>query len=176
MKRRSRRKWSLFSAAVLIVMAADLWIGLPIYWQAMSLHQVGKLRGHCIVTVSPFLTWLGTKGRWGAWMIWKFATPVEISLAKTKIADDDLACLKNLTSLNTVYLDKTQITDAGLVHVKSLRHLKKLSLSHTPITDAGLSHLTELPNLRQINLTGTQVTDDGTHDFKKAFSRLKIIR
>ncbi|MHC4406881.1 MAG: leucine-rich repeat domain-containing protein [Planctomycetota bacterium] len=80
-------------------------------------------------------------------------------LSLQTISDNDLAHLKGLKNLKTLYLAGTQITDAGLGHLKTLSNLEALNLSNTLITGAGLKHLESLVRLRDLQLSGTQVTD-----------------
>jgi hypothetical protein len=76
-------------------------------------------------------------------------------------SDDDLAHLKGLTGLQTLYLGGTKVTDAGLVHLKGLTGLQTLDLWGTGVTDAGLAHLKGLTRLQSLNLEGTEVKDAG---------------
>lgn len=69
------------------------------------------------------------------------------------IHDKDLAALKGLKHLKTLYLGYvTKTTDAGLVHLKDLASLEKLNLPETDITDAGIANLTGLKNLKSLGL------------------------
>jgi predicted nucleic acid-binding protein len=78
-----------------------------------------------------------------------------------RLADADLAHLRGLAKLTTLYLGGSSVTDAGLVHLRGLVGLRTLNLARTAITDAGLAHLRELNVLRKLVLWGTGVTDTG---------------
>ena len=84
-----------------------------------------------------------------------------LSLADTRVTDEGLAYVAQLTDLRELHLDNTAITDAGLRHITSLRELRILDLKGTRITDAGLVHLAPLANLQGLYLTRTAVSDTG---------------
>ena len=110
---------------------------------------------------------------------------VTISLAGSKVADDDLQTLAGCKRLETLDLARTNLTGSGLKHLAGLTHLTRLILVNTkvtdssmkpigelkqllelelqltPIGDAGLSHLENLTKLRTLSLYGTRVTDSG---------------
>jgi internalin A len=75
--------------------------------------------------------------------------------------NDDLALLKGLTGLQTLYLRETRVTDAGVAHLRDLTGLRMLNLMGTQVTDAGLAHLKGLTGLQALNLLGTKVTNAG---------------
>jgi len=90
------------------------------------------------------------------------ARPVTlIDFTRRPITDDDLANLKELTSLQTLELGDTPITDATLGHLNDLTGLRVLCLTGTRISDAGLVHLRALTNLHELELIRTEVTDAG---------------
>jgi hypothetical protein len=97
-------------------------------------------------------------------------------LNDTKITDKGLANVKGLTQLIYLNLDNTKITDAGLRNLKGLKKLKTLGLTNTPITDAGLRQLKGLSELKQIFIMRTKVTDRGVAELQKALPKLKINR
>jgi Leucine-rich repeat (LRR) protein len=102
-----------------------------------------------------------------------------------QVTDADIAKLKTLTGLHSLYLHGTGITDAAIADLAKIPGIRTLSLTNSrmtdqgvkqlsdikgleavhltgsKITDAGLKPLTELPNLRRLNLNHTQVTDEG---------------
>lgn len=174
--RRLRTRWILIAIALLANVTVAVCIGWQLYWRYVSHTQIRRLGGHFIVAAWAPLKWLqATYPRSPLEpILWKLAPPVEVILRKTKVTDDDLMALENLTSLEVIYLDNTPITDAGLTHLKSMRRLRKLSVSGTSMTDAGLSHVAGLSSLREVNLTETQVTFGGVADLHRASPRLKI--
>ena len=66
-----------------------------------------------------------------------------------------------MRNLNDLYLNQTRITDNGLAHLKDMSQIQNLLLRDTQITDVGMTHLKSLTNLKLIALGGTQITDDG---------------
>jgi hypothetical protein len=73
--------------------------------------------------------------------------------------DEDLAPLRHVPTLRTLWLRGSKITGAGLRHLRHLPHLDYLDLGNTPVTSEGLSELKHLPNLVYLDLSGTQVAD-----------------
>ena len=103
---------------------------------------------------------------------------VLVNLVETDVVNADLAFLKGMTHLRTLYLNGTRVTDAGLQHLKGLTSLETLRLGASAgdfggrhrglarVTDAGLEHLKGLTNLRVRQLLNTQVTDAGLEHLK----------
>lgn len=89
-----------------------------------------------------------------------------LDLRLTKITDDGVAKLKNLTSLQTLNLFRTQAGDKGLESLKKLTNLETLLIGGTKVTDAGLVHLRPFKKLRKLSLFQTQITDDGVAQLK----------
>ena len=86
-----------------------------------------------------------------------------VSLSNTKVTDNDLVHLKELTLKKRFLLNlsNTKVTDAGLVHLEGLAKLSNLNLTDTQVGDVGLVHLKGLTNLRSLGLYNTKVTDGG---------------
>ena len=71
-----------------------------------------------------------------------YSVDVEIvMLFGKKVKDADMAHLKRLRGLRTLYLTSTQITDAGLSNLAGRTSLRGLNLRWTQVTDAGLPQL-----------------------------------
>src|SRR5262245_37377222 len=66
-----------------------------------------------------------------------------------------------------VDLGGSEVTDASLKVLKELKSLQWLWLTATKVTDAGLKELKELKNLQWLRLDGTKVTDAGLMEFKE---------
>ncbi len=76
-----------------------------------------------------------------------FATVVYVSFIDSRVTDDDLESLKELTQLRGLNFCGTQVGDAGLEHLRELSHLKHLFLMNTLATDEGAAKLHQaLPN------------------------------
>ena len=86
---------------------------------------------------------------------------IGLPLIGTKVTDQDLVHLKQMSQLERLDLAITSVNDDGLVYLKDLSQLKALDLRRTGVTDAGLEHLGALRNLEELYLSGTEVTDTG---------------
>jgi hypothetical protein len=86
---------------------------------------------------------------------------LHVGVANTAFADEDLAHLNGLTSLQSLDLSGTQVTDAGLIHLKEFAELKELYIGNTQVTDASLVHMEGLTSLQFLALSGTKVTGTG---------------
>jgi hypothetical protein len=96
-------------------------------------------------------------------------------LIEQNVTDDDLAALKDWTSLTNLSLRRTKVTDAGLAHVEKLTGLNYLTITGLPgVTDQGLDHLTGLKKLKRIGLQDTAVTPAGIAKLKKALPDVEI--
>jgi serine/threonine protein kinase/Leucine-rich repeat (LRR) protein len=85
----------------------------------------------------------------------------ELRLTDTGVGDRGVARLSELMGLRSLSLNGTQVTDAGLVYLRPLTELRELDLSRTAVGDAGLVHLEPLKNLLSLNLYATQFTEAG---------------
>src|SRR5262249_2624686 len=90
-----------------------------------------------------------------------------VSLAITKVSDNDLVHLEKLVKLRRLSLVGTPITDAGLDHLKGLTELKRLYLVDTKVGDAGLERIKDLKGLEVLSLVGTQVSDSAVDTIKE---------
>lgn len=107
----------------------------------------------------------------------RFKKITELRLDRT-VTDDGLACLKEFPELKHLNLSGCSgVSDAALVHLKEITTLEALWLDETSVTDAGLVHLEGLSNLRDLNLRDTAVTDAGLHHLKglAALERLWLV-
>ena len=89
-----------------------------------------------------------------------------LDLRLTKIGDQGVAKLKNLTGLQTLNLFRTQLGDKGFAHLRKLSNLETLLIGGTKVTDAGLVYLRPFRKLRKLSLFQTQVSDDGIAQLK----------
>lgn len=98
---------------------------------------------------------------------------VKVNLQATNAKDADLAGLKDLKSLKTLYLGYgTQTTDVGLAKLKTLTTLEELYLPETQITDAGIPALKSLINLRKLGLQSCKGITDKSVPSLMALKRL----
>ena len=94
----------------------------------------------------------------------------------TKITDDGLKHLKDLTKLDSLSLHSGKVTDDGLKHLSVLTSLQTLHLSISKVTDAGLEHLKGLTNLKSLSIRSPNVTDKGVERLRQALPNCKITR
>src|SRR5437868_6633691 len=99
---------------------------------------------------------------------------VGVDLDNTKVTDAGLKELKEVKSLQTLYLSVTAVTDAGLKELKELKNLQTLYLNGTKVTDRGLKELKDLKNLRTLEVAFTAVTDAGVKELKAALPKIDI--
>ena len=90
-----------------------------------------------------------------------------LDLRLTKIGDEGVGSIKNLTGLQTLNLFRTQLGDKGLARLKKLTNLETLLIGGTKVTDAGLAHLRPFTKLRKLSLFQTQVSNDGIGQLKR---------
>lgn len=95
---------------------------------------------------------------------------------RTKVTDEGLVHLQNLTNLTWLCLDDNEIGDEGMSHVSKLRDLDWLMLENTSVSDQGIEKISALPNLTTLYLSGTKITDEGIDAIVKLpkLQRLKL--
>ncbi|MGE5195678.1 MAG: hypothetical protein ACM3U2_24565, partial [Deltaproteobacteria bacterium] len=140
-----RPLWIGLAATVLVVAAAALHLGMPIYRQHVCIREIERVGGVAL-TFPRGPEWL--RDRVGDERMRLFEDVVEVQIIVKPATEETLRHVGELTSLQRLYLDGTPVTDDWLVHLKGLSRLEKLSLRNTPVTDAGLRHLKELTQLR----------------------------
>jgi hypothetical protein len=70
-----------------------------------------------------------------------------LSLEATRITDDGLPHLAQLTNLQELVLPETAVTDEGLAHLERLTHIDSIMLGQTRVTVRGIERLKQsLPN------------------------------
>lgn len=165
-----KRRWFRFSlrtllAFVLLVSIAMSWIGLKLQRakkQREARHAIEKAGGgveYELFVQSPVPRWkewahanLGDGLLFDATAVWG---------GNTDFGNNEMAHLKRLPKLSTVFLEETQVTDAGLEHLEGMTNLSILDLRSTEVTDAGLEHLKGLIGLSFLFLGETHVTGAG---------------
>jgi Leucine-rich repeat (LRR) protein len=76
--------------------------------------------------------------------------------------------------LTFLSLDDSRLTDEGLRHIGQITTLRQLSLNDTRITDEGLRHLTGLKNLEYLFSGNTRVTESGRAKLHQALPNCQI--
>jgi hypothetical protein len=97
-----------------------------------------------------------------------------IDLSYSDVTDAGLAQLKDMNSLQEMYLDNTRITDKAMAHLPELPHLRLLSMVETKIGDDGLRQLAGAASLEELDLNSTKVTDSGLVHLRQ-MSRLEWV-
>jgi Leucine-rich repeat (LRR) protein len=82
-----------------------------------------------------------------------------ITAQGARLADDALAGLGALRTLEQLNLSGTQVGSAGLEHLRGLPALRSLDLSSTLVDDTAGEALTDLPVLKVLTLNETRVGD-----------------
>jgi hypothetical protein len=85
-----------------------------------------------------------------------------LHLEATKLVDEELIAISELTFLKKLTIHESLVTDAGLVKLGQLKRLQELRLDRTKnITDDGLGYLADLTALQSLDLHGAKVTGTG---------------
>jgi hypothetical protein len=158
-----RPLWIGLAASVLIVAAAALHFGAPLYRQHVAVREVERANGkvHSLPRGPQWLRdWVGED------RMKLFDDPIVVDLNGSAANEDTLRRLGELTSLRALTLDNMQVTDTVLAHLKGLTNLERLQLQNTLVTDEGLRHLKGLTNLKILFLHNTLVTDAGLPQLK----------
>jgi serine/threonine protein kinase len=82
------------------------------------------------------------------------------------VGNEGIKHLKDLTSLQFLFLASTRVTDSGLEHLTGLTNLMSLNLNETAVSDKGLAWLGRLPQLKIIELRHALITDAGMEHLK----------
>ncbi len=90
----------------------------------------------------------------------------------SKVDDEGLSHLSNLSQLEELVLSDSRVTDEGLAHLSGLTNLKSIYLFQTNISDAGLAHLEGLRELEILRVGRTGVTDEGGAAFQAKMPKL----
>lgn len=85
----------------------------------------------------------------------------EVDLTKGALQNEELGVLKRAETLQALSLADTKVDDEGMKQLAELTNLTRLDLRNTPITDKALSRLKNLEALRELDLRGTKVSDVG---------------
>jgi uncharacterized membrane protein len=97
-----------------------------------------------------------------------------LNVGRTKITDQGLKTIAQLTNLTQLNLEHTAIQDDGLKQLTSLAHLTTLNLVGNRISDAGLMTIASLPGLEKIYLYQTDVTSEGVSTVLRGNSKIDL--
>ncbi|MBL0743532.1 c-type cytochrome domain-containing protein [Chryseolinea lacunae] len=93
---------------------------------------------------------------------------VWLNLSRSKITDEGLKTVAQLSGIRQLQLEYTAVGDAGLNHLTSLEQLRLLNVVGTKVTDAGVASLSPLTNLKKLFLYQTTVTAEGIRKFQSS--------
>jgi Leucine-rich repeat (LRR) protein len=97
-----------------------------------------------------------------------------LNLRGTLVRGPGLKNLYGLKKLHTLNLGNTPISDVELPKVTGLTGLKRLVLEGTEVSDAGLEYLQEIKSLKQVALARTKVTKTGADKLKKTLPSVEV--
>jgi thiol-disulfide isomerase/thioredoxin len=87
----------------------------------------------------------------------------------SEFGDVEMAHLKDIKSLETLFIARSGVSDEGLKYLKGLGRLESLGLwSNGRITDKALEYIKGLKQLKSLRLDDTQITDKGLRKLKKS--------
>jgi hypothetical protein len=81
-----------------------------------------------------------------------------LNVRGTRVADDTLAIVSQLTQLEALDLANTNVTDNGLENLAPLTHLRHLALGRTRVDESTLGMLRLLSTLESLDLSGPRGT------------------
>ena len=109
----------------------------------------------------------------------KFPKVRDLSFNHTRVADDDLAALRDHPTLESVMLSPMwgdQITSAALEHLAEVPNLARVRINETYLTyEDGLEHLEKRRDtLREVDLVNCVVTPEDLDRFRKAMPNVEL--
>jgi thiol-disulfide isomerase/thioredoxin len=86
-----------------------------------------------------------------------------------QFGDAGMARLKDIKSLETLFVGRSGVSDEGFKYLEGLGRLESLGLwSNGQITDKALEHIKGLKQLKSLRLEDAQITDKGLGNLKKS--------
>jgi WD40 repeat protein len=90
-----------------------------------------------------------------------------LELLGCPVTDAGLAHVAGLKDLRELIVGRSlKVTDAGLEHLKGPSRLERLDVPSSGVTGAGLRHLRGLSRLRSLNLKHNAISDEGVRELK----------
>jgi hypothetical protein len=97
-----------------------------------------------------------------------------LDLKKTKVSDDDLTILEDMTSLTKLNLALTKVGDPSMSHIRRLEDLEYLNLYGTEVSDRSVTYIKDLKKLTKLFLWNSKVTENGVAKLKKELPKTDI--
>jgi Leucine-rich repeat (LRR) protein len=95
-------------------------------------------------------------------------------LDHTETNDEDMACLRDLTALETLSLAGTWVGDEGVANCARMLRLQRLDLSETIVRGTCLDDLQQLRELKSLHLGKCQVDDFGLEFIGRSISLVEL--
>ena len=122
-----------------------------------------------VLVASPGLGWLGR------WLL--EPPPGSVALRELCVFHPDINFDRDGRVLAVWnFRASSRLGDDALKHIVELTRLQRLDLGGTQITDAGLQHLSGLTDLEELKLHETRVTDEGVKKLQQVLPKCKIYR
>jgi len=133
------RPLSIFLAAVfLVVIAAGLRFGLPIYRQHVAIREIRRLGGEVRVkTNGPEWICDQLPNGWNE----AFGRVFVVDLGISTVTDADLRWFKDLPDVVVISVDRSRVTNAGLESLAILPGLRHVMAIGTGVTSQGIEQL-----------------------------------
>jgi len=90
---------------------------------------------------------------------------VWLNLSRTKVTNEGMKTVAQLTTLRQLHLEYTAVDDGGVKALAPLEELRTLNLVGTNLRNEGLTELAVLKNLKKLFVYKTGVTHDGITQF-----------
>jgi len=101
------------------------------------------------------------------WM--KYLRDVEqVSFIGSKVTDEWLKRLPEMTNVMVVKIKRAKITNAGLVTLREMERLQIVLLMYMPLGDACIKHLAACQRVSRIHILGSKMTRAGAENLGKA--------
>ncbi|PQO45292.1 hypothetical protein [Blastopirellula marina] len=104
-----------------------------------------------------------------------FSQIVRVDWQHKRIKDEDLELLRELPTLEQLYIAGNPITDTGLAVLQDLPRIKRLAVWGTSLTDEGMKHVGKLKQLEVLDIHSTKVTEAGLAHLR-GLNRLNLLR
>jgi hypothetical protein len=97
-----------------------------------------------------------------------------LDLSQSRVGDDALAKIGQMSRLEVLSLDHTLITSAGLRHLGPLPKLRVLLVRGCNLDNTAATHLAQLESLQELDLRASSMDIDGAFEVQAALPTCKI--
>ena len=132
-----KRRWFAFSMRKTLLLI--LIVSLPLGWVAYERRKIAERR-ELLGSVGSMYG-ITFQPSWRLWLLGDDWPKYIQSIWLTGVTDDDLAYLKELTQLRTIFINDAKVTSSGLAHLKRLKELRHLYFDRTQVDDVGVGEL-----------------------------------